>query len=338
MALLDTENVVWYYDSSHQPCAEGPSKPSSPPQWKEYHRTEIDIIEKAYQAASESLCLDGYRIDLKNFVQVRIDDDSKRRAVKREAGSSVKHGAPPTRFTDTQAVGILREGSACNGFDSWCPFLKAWLESDLGRRVIQDLDDCIEPCAQGILQEALAHDHKSNKLAAEMAGELRQSSGRLRREVSELCMRFHTRACFLYFALNRALRECDLTKLETLGPFAYLLHNHARTGKEYCGIVYRGSDLAATHIEQYKKALGTWKSWPSYTSTSRDRRVAELFGNMLFVITITGGLPTTPRGFDVSDLAQFPEEAEVVIPPGTSFLVKSVEIGPKQKYIISLRL
>ena len=106
MAASNTEKVVWYYDSSAQPYVEGPSEPSSPPQWKEYDRSEIDIIEKAYQAKSEPVCLDQYRIELKKFTQVRIDDDSKRRAVRRESGSNVKSGIPSNRLTDTQAVAV----------------------------------------------------------------------------------------------------------------------------------------------------------------------------------------------------------------------------------------
>ena len=62
-----------------------------------------------------------------------------------------------TRFTDTQAVGTLQETPTCNGFDSWCPFLKAWLDSPLGKRVLLNFQACIEPCAQGIIKEA-AHE------------------------------------------------------------------------------------------------------------------------------------------------------------------------------------
>ena len=143
-------------------------------------------------------------------------------------------------------------------------------------------------------------------------------------------MTFYTQDTFLYFALNRALRECDLTKLETLGPFAYLLHNHARTCKEYCGTVYRGAQLTPAHIEEYRLALGTWRSWPAYTSTSRLRDTAAAFGNTLFVIEITGPYPTSPRAFDISDLSDFEDEAEIVIPNGISFQILSVDQDPQQ--------
>ena len=85
-------------------------------------------------------------------------------------------------------------------------------------------------------------------------------------------------------------------------------------------------------------ALGTWKSWPSYTSTSRDRDVAEMFGNTLFVIEITGPYPTSPRAFDISSLSYHPEEAEIVIPNGISFQIRSVDQVAEGKYIIHLKI
>ena len=202
MAASNTEKVVWYYDSSAQPYVEGPSQPSSPPQWKEYDRSEIDIIEEAYQAKSEPVCLDQYRIELKKFTQVRIDDDSKRRAVRRESGSNVKSGISSNRLTDTQAVAVLQGTSAFGSSYSWCPFLKAWFRSPLGKWVIVNFQAYIEPCAQGIIQEALNHDDSSRTRAAEMAGKLRQYFGKSRRDVSHLCMAFYTQETFLYRVLN----------------------------------------------------------------------------------------------------------------------------------------
>ena len=334
MAASKNKQVVWYYNFSDQPWSEAPTASL----WKRYRDHEIAMIEEAYQERSESVCLDRYRINLKNFIQVRLDDDSKRRSVKRETDTKSNEGVLPPRFYEPLPLQTLQERpSTYAAFDAWCPFLKAWLQSPLGKQVLFDFKVCIEPCALGIIQEAANYDRRSRSDAEYMAGKLRQSSGRSRREVSNLCMVFYTKDTFLYSVLNQALRECDLTKLGTLGPYAYLLSNHARTGKEYCGTVYRGAQLTPAHVEEYEKALGTWKSWPAYTSTSRDRSVAESFGNTLFVIAITGDLPTTPRGFDVSDLSGFPGEAEIIIPPGISFLVLSVNQDPQQNYSVHLK-
>ena len=338
MPVVNTEHARWYYDSSSRLCAGESTNPAAPPRWTEYPEIEMYLIEQAFQAGSESVRLDGYCIDLENSIEFPLDDDSKRRSVKRETGGESRLCIRPSRLTDPKSVQTLHECSTYTAFDAWCPFLKAWLHSPLGKQVLLDFQSCIEPCAEGIIKEAEGHDGKSTTEAADMVEQLRTYSGKSRREVSELCMAFYTQHCFLYSVLNQALRECDLTKLETLGPFAYLLSNYVRTGKEYYGTVYRGARLTPSHIEQYKKALGTWKSWPAYTSTSQEVSVAQTFGNTLFVITIVGGLPTTSRAFDISGLSSSPAEHEVLIPPGTSFLVQSIDQGQDQTYTIGLRI
>ena len=149
---------------------------------------------------------------------------------------------------------------------------------------------------------------------------------------------FYTRQTFLGEVLNQALANCDLKKLDTLGPYAYLLSSYARKEKAYCGTVYQGAELDATHINEYRNSLGLWKHWSTYASTSKDRSVAESFGNTLFVIELMAGLSSTPTNFDVSSLSKFPDEAEIVIPPGFSFKILCVEQDPQQKYIIHLRI
>ena len=187
----------------------------------------------------------------------------------------------------------------------------------MGKRALVDLQICIEPCAQGIIQEALNYDDRSRAKAAEMAEELRRYWGKSRREVSALCMAFYTSDTSLYFVLNKALRECDLTKLDTLGPYAYLLGEHAHFGVEYCGTVYRGAQLIPDHIEEYKRALGTWKSWPAFSSTCKIRCAAETYGNTLFIIEITAARDERSLSFDVSGISNFSQEEEVIIMPGT---------------------
>ena len=338
MEVSNTEQVLWYYDSSNQPSTVESSE-SLTPQWVEYRDIDADIIEDAYQAGSDSVCLDRYRIDLKNFIQIRRDDESKRRSVKRDKASNSSRRIRHQRFNDDIPILTLDSTtSAIGASDSWCPFLRRWLDTPLGKRVLLDFQACIEPCAQGIIQEA-AHDPEHRMThAVYMATKLRQYSGRSRREVTELCMRFYTRDSFLYRVLNQALREFDLTKLETLGPYVYLLSNHIRKCKPYRGSVYRGMQLTPDQIEEYRMALGEWRSWSAYASASRDFSVAEPFGTTLFIIEITGSYPTSPRGFDISWLSQYPDEAEILIPPGTSFRIVSVDQDSQGEYIIRLRI
>ena len=128
MAAMNAERVLWYYDSRDEP--------SAPTQWTEYLDIDADIIEDAYQAGRESVDLDRYRVDLTNLVQVRLNDDTKRRSVKREVDSGSRYRIRPTRFMAAQAVQTLQESFTSNAFDAWCPFMQAWLDTPLGMRVL----------------------------------------------------------------------------------------------------------------------------------------------------------------------------------------------------------
>ena len=79
MLVTNTEHARWYYDASCRSHAGEPTHPSTPPQWTAYRDIEMYLIEEAFQAGSESVRLDPYHIDLKNFLQLRLDDDSKDR-------------------------------------------------------------------------------------------------------------------------------------------------------------------------------------------------------------------------------------------------------------------
>ncbi|CAF4086464.1 unnamed protein product [Rotaria magnacalcarata] len=91
-------------------------------------------------------------------------------------------------------------------------------------------------------------------------------------------------------------------------------------------------------VEQLRSSVGSWRTWPSYTSTSKNRKMAEFRGNTLFIIEITNVKLSSPRAYDVAEISQFPSEEEVLLPAGVSFQVISVEPDLKQKYIIQIKL
>ena len=98
MAASNNERILWYYDSCDGSYTEDSSESFAPTQWKEYLDIETDMIEEAHQAGRESVDLDRYRIDLKNFIQVRLNDDTKRRSVKREVDSGSRHRMRPRHY------------------------------------------------------------------------------------------------------------------------------------------------------------------------------------------------------------------------------------------------
>lgn len=338
MQVSSDEIVFWYYQSNSRPSSKMLAGDVTIKEWTKYRDIEIDIIEEAYQEGRPYALLDRYRIDLINWIQIRLDNNEKQRPIKRETGQNRRKSLRENRFyckpsMITNGPLVLSYGT----FDSWCPFLRAWFETPKGIRAWFQLDSCIEAGAHGIIEEARIHNSFSNAEAAYVAEKLRQCTGRSRRQASEFCVYLYTKDSFLYDVLNTALRKSDISKVDTLGPIAFLISNYSHACNEFVGTVYRGVELVPSEIEAYKEAVGTWKSWPAYTSTSKNRRLAELYGSALFVIEISDIKLTPPRALDISNLSHYPCEDEVLLLPGTSFRVLEVAENA-EKCIISIRI
>jgi hypothetical protein len=90
MQFTKDEVVFWYYKCNSRPWPETANQDLIQEEWTKYRDIEIDIIEEAYQQGKSDALLDRYRIDLINFIQVRLDDDHKQRPIKREIGQNRK--------------------------------------------------------------------------------------------------------------------------------------------------------------------------------------------------------------------------------------------------------
>jgi hypothetical protein len=133
------------------------------------------------------------------------------------------------------------------------------------------------------------------------------------------------------------------SKLETLGPFAFLLFyfvsfenlNH-RTSRT----VYRGAQLSNEMIAQYRRAAqsnDSRRSFQAFTSCTRNRTKAEQFGNVLFVINPERRISYRTLNMDISFLSAYPDEEEILIRPGRAFKIERVEFDQtKNKHIIYL--
>ena len=321
--------VFWYFKGGD------PWSIESNDEWIKYRDIEMQIIEEAYQQGKSEVLLDRYRIDFKELLQFNRADSSKQRPVRRQLGSEQQECLRETRFfspaplASTPSYGKLR---------AWCPFLTKWLESPAGKKALIDFSSAIDACINGILVEAKKHESNSETEANWMAEQLRACKTKSRREVSKTCIHLYTRESFLYHVLNTALRENDYSKVDTLGPVCFLIRDHSRTCKPFTGKVYRGMNLPYAAIESYKEAVGLWRTWPSYTSTSKNREMAVLLGNILLIVDIEDLKPSAPRAYNVGEFSQFPSEEEVLLPAGILFRTISVEQNSQQKYIMKIKI
>ena len=321
------EAISWYYQVNLTTKAT---------EWVRYRDLEIDLIEEAFQENRAEVLLDRYRIDFRSRLQITLTDETKTRAVKRELSSHRARDSRDDRFGSPLPA---TSTSSYQSFDSWCPFLSAWFKSPSGRRASLDFPNCLEACARGIVKEAALHRSHSIAEATYMAEKIRQCSAKTRVEVAQLCIGFYTYDSFFHRVLNKALREKDLSKLETLGPICYLITNYSRVSRDYIGTVYRGMNLTSSEIQGYQKAIGQWKTWAAFASTSKDPRVAKAFtGNTLFIIEITQTALASIRAYDITHLSRYPDENEVLVLAGVSFQILDVQEDASQRYIINVKL
>lgn len=341
MERTASERIFWYYNSSAIPWPNTPTSNSTLFEWSKYRDIEMELIEEAFQRGDVHVMLDRYRIDFEPLIQVRLDDETKRRQIKRETTSNQQSCVRKDRFTSSIAITTVDTVPSYGAPDAWCPFLRNWQKTKTGLQACLKLSFCIEACAQGIVKEAALHHGYHITEAAYMAEKLRSCWLRTNSKVEVLkcCVGFYTSNSFLYEALNTALRKCDNSKIETFGPLAYLLHEYSRMDKGFSGIVYRGLNLTTTDLQMYERARRQWQTWSAFTSTSKRRDVAELFQtNTLLVIDISNFQLGVVRGSDITHLSKYPDEEEVLIPAGTNFRVTNIEQDAQQRYIIHIEI
>ncbi|UJR17592.1 hypothetical protein I4U23_004488 [Adineta vaga] len=157
-------------------------------------------------------------------------------------------------------------------------------------------------------------------------------------EVLTCAVRLYSLSSFLFTLVNTTLRHYDWSKVDTFGPFCYLLwqyllHNNTPTQQ----LLYRGMTLSDEMLNEYKQAIGNEIVLPTFTSTSKDRGVAELFsGNTLCIISMRGD----KRGqvyTDISSISNYPDEQEVLLDSDHFFIIEKVEYDQTNgKHVIYL--
>jgi hypothetical protein len=80
--------------------------------------------------------------------------------------------------------------------------------------------------------------------------------------------------------------------------------------------------LNPDQIKLYQQVRGIFQQWDSFISTTKNRNMANIYGNTLFIITINGNYVS---GLDISSFSNFPQEEEVLIRPGRTFSIDEIE-------------
>jgi hypothetical protein len=175
-----------------------------------------------------------------------------------------------------------------------------------------------------------------------------KSSKEKMQQLQDCCAKLYTKNCYIYCAVNNALRDNDQRKVFTLGPFSYLLFNYI--GRRFKGhfsivdrlrgvfhsnevhsmILYRGDRNIPSTVEEYGRAAGDnskYFKWLPFVSTSRNRTKAEEFsrGGVLYIIEMRYYSFNEDQFTDLSICSDYPKEEEILLLPGVQFQVNKLE-------------
>ncbi|CAF5086113.1 unnamed protein product, partial [Rotaria magnacalcarata] len=323
---------------------------------------ENEIIEDALNANKVEVEIDGgYLINIKYQVQYTKYDHKKQHSIKRRQLSKDSSAARlrEERFAVPMSLATNTVFHAETQSVDELDRVRCW--GDISR-----IYDCVEnPCprkktvrhivdeaVQGMIKEgaALNKEHEAQWLAQQLGSVKHYAENgtnveNLPAEIGDTLIHIYTRDSFWFKRINGVLREIEAItseQLKDLGPFCYLLHQYLQCKKTLldCFIVYRGLLLTDEQRQDFMKEKITFTS---FTSTSRNRDLAEIYGNTLLIIDLNPNLEnlsdTTGRrcGIDITHVSQFTEEEEFLIWPNRNFdFVKYEYDRPNKKHIIYL--
>jgi hypothetical protein len=253
---------------------------------------------------------------------------------------------------------MFTEGKMKITFDTIFPALKKGLihEGQIDKDKLREIDkDKLREIDKDKLRK-IDKLREIEELLTNVEKKTRGKSSKKRiKELQKCCAKLYTEPCFIFRVLNTALRDNDQSKLESLGPLAYLLFNFidrrfkdnslirdsfrriVRPNEIKSMILYRGECNSNNIIEEYRSAAGDKSKnfkWLSFVSTSLDRNIAEGFAfpdDILYIIEIQSYLSNEDRFTDLSEISQFPKEKEILLLPGVQFQVNEVSFDEEKK-------
>ncbi|CAF1575438.1 unnamed protein product [Didymodactylos carnosus] len=326
-------------------------------QSQKYSDIENEIIENGYNGKKTEVEIDGgYVIDLHRKLQYKKDDPSQQHRIERfqlsrdrrnvhlrteRFGSPVTLGAPTSSSQQSNNMKdiayVMKHGSFPSVY-----FFQAVYHKD------KKVADIVEEAAQGIVKEGKAQEklHEAQWLSQQLLAVKHFGDNVPAKftenpcKITETCIYLFTKNSFWYELFNRTLREATAItpeRIETVGPFALLLHTHLfKDHPRDTETVYRGLGL---NDEQRKEYMKTKIVFTAFTSTSRNRTAAEMFGNTLLIMNLKDDHMSKRDqcGANISHLSHFPDEEEFLIWPGRIFHFTGYEYDDRNsKHVIYL--
>ena len=340
---ISSTRVEWMWNATAGPSA------TELDEWRPYSDIESRIIEEAFAAGESHVMLDNYHIDLKQYLQISNKDSNKQRSVKRMLSDESNVRLRTNRFLPNPIAPDLPFGIQY-GFIS--PFIKEVVKHlNLTKDQLPSKDKAVvatvlEKVALGIIEEGkISGKEREAQYIAEM---IRAKKKKGVKEIWECCANLYTLESFLYTKLNDVMRfigdpkheEIWRSKVGTLGPYCLVLWDNPFNSRmvEPGTILYRGTELADNQISSFRdecsRSPKAWHTFQAFTSCSRNRSIAEQFGNVLLIMTARIAFT-----IDLTELSEYSYEEEELLFPGVSFTIDQLGSDKtKNKHLIYVSL
>lgn len=338
----------WMWNASADPFSD-----KVPPQWRPYSRADSTTIEQAFVAGKKRTMLEDYHIDLETSLQTSKHDPSKQRPIKRVSFEKHQETSKEDRWT----MNVISPPSSTpyNGQYGWVPiFIKATARNlNLTRQQLPSKDKTsipkiVERAALGLIEESEMLGQEAMKDGQEFAAKLRETKNGTMQEVWNCCAYLYTKNSFLYRLLNETMRSIGRpgeehlwqSKVRTLGPYSLLLWDNPSSTEpsKVKKPLYRGMPMTEDQFNSFRanssKRPKPEYSFQAFTSSSRQREVAEKFSEDALLI-ITVGMAFT---VDLHPVSTFAEDEELIL-PGVCFTVERAQRNPSDgRYHIELTM
>lgn len=338
------EGVRWMWNASPEPFSK-----SQPAEWRRFTDVETMIIEEAFQTGKNQAILDDCRIDLKKLIQISNNDTNRQRPVKRMIPNRDEIQIRVDRFL-VNPIETDRSDGGQYGFIS--PFIR---ETVRYLKLIRDglpsqdpsiVTMVVDKAVQGIIDEGRkVGKQNEGKILGRCLSEKRQAGIQ---HVWKCCVYLYSLESFLFQIIHETLRfigneeheQLWKDRVKTLGPFCLLLWDNPFDSKPIQSgtQVYRGAEMSEELITKLKKDSAVVPkpiySFQAFTSCTRNRTIAEKFGNVLFIMKIRVGF-----SIDLHSYSKYPHEEEEILLPGITYVINSVKFDATlKKHLITLTL
>ncbi|CAF3554541.1 unnamed protein product [Rotaria socialis] len=320
-----------------------------PAVWRYYDNVDNIMIEDAFRAGETHAILDEYTIDFKHQIQICNIDQNKQRPIKRLECTTKDQTMRAERF----AFDLINPKRPFSGLYGWIPpFIKEtvkYLKITKDQLPSKDKDIAsmiVAKAAAGIIEQSkLIGKQRQGENLAERLLEKKDAGTE---EIWKQCAFLYSLDSFLYRKMNEAMRlvgddeykEEWRQKVRLLGPFCLLLWDSpfSKTAAPRGKVFYRGADLNDDLISIFKddcdKEVKPRRSFQSFTSCSRQKNIAKVYGNVLFIMTMKHGFTVNLKPY-----SKFPDEEEELIFPGVCFTIDRMKFDENaKKYYIYLSL